>query len=102
MSRGFNATGIASVSYSIDSINGKGEKMKCTQAQFDALTKIYLRWQDKTPHAIMPEDGIEIVPDEDNKINDYIGVWVGGPIPQSRDHGTAMYLGIEKDGYTHS
>ena len=76
--------------------------MECTQAQFDALVKVYLRWQDKTPHVIIPDEGVEIIPDEDNDIGDYIGVWVGGPVPQSRDHGSAMYLGIEKDGHTHS
>ena len=76
----------------------KDAEMKCTQAQFDSLVKVYLRWQDKTPHAIMPDDGVEIIPDEDNDIGDYIGVWVGGgPVPNS-----AIYLGIEKDGHTHS
>lgn len=82
--------------------------MKCTQAQIDALYRIYLRWQDKTPHAIMPIE-FEIVAtwDDDSgkpfmKPGDYIGVWVGGPIPQSRNHGSAMYLGIEADGHTHS
>ena len=46
----------------------------------------------------MPDDGVEIIPDEDNDIGDYIGVWVGGgPVPNS-----AIYLGIEKDGHTHS
>ena len=76
--------------------------MKCTQAQFDSLVKVYLRWQDKTPHAIIPDDGVEIVPDEEYRNGDYLGVWVGGPIPQSRDHGSSLYLGIEKDGHTHS
>ena len=76
--------------------------MKCTQAQFDALVKVYLRWQDKTPHEIIPDHGVEIVPDEEYRDGDYLGVWVGGPVPQSRDHGGAMYLGIEKDGHTHS
>ena len=79
--------------------------MKCTQAQFDALVKVYLRWQDKTPHAIMPGDGLEIVPGDDYTDGDYIGVWVGGPIPVAPvddNRSKAMYLGIEKDGHTHS
>ena len=75
--------------------------MQLTQAQLDALYKVYLRWQNKTPHAIMPTE-FEIVPDEEYRKGDYIGVWVGGPVPQSRDHGAAMYLGIESDGHTHS
>ena len=79
---------------------GKKE-MKCTQEQMDALYRVYLRWQDKTPHAIMPLE-FEIVPYDDYRYGDYIGAWVGGPIPQSGDHGSAMYLGIEKNGHTHS
>ena len=77
--------------------------MKCTQAQLDALYQIYLRWQDKTEHAIMPDE-FEIVPDEDYKLGDYIGVWVGTAPEGSEwphNHGS-MFLGIEKDGYTHS
>ena len=76
--------------------------MKLTQAQMDALYKVYQQWQDKTPHAIMTNDGVEIIPDDEYRDGDYLGVWVGGPVPQSRDHGSAMYLGIEKDGHTHS
>ena len=76
--------------------------MKCTQAQLDALYQVYLRWQDKTPHAIMPDE-FEIVPDDEYRVGDYIGIWVGGPIPTSRiTPGPAMYLGIENDGHTHS
>ena len=75
--------------------------MKLTQAQLDALYRVYLRWQDKTPHAIMPES-FEIVSDDEYQDGDYIGIWVGGPIPLSREHGGSIYLGIEKDGYTHS
>ena len=75
--------------------------MKCTQAQLDALYQAYLRWQDKTPHAIMPDE-FEIVPDDEYKRGDYIGMWVGGPVPQSRDRGSSMYLGIESGGHTHS
>ena len=75
--------------------------MKITQAQMDALYRVYLRWQDKTDADIMPRE-FEIVPDDEYRKGDYVGVWVGGPVPQSRDHGTAMYLGIENDGYTHS
>ena len=75
--------------------------MKLTQAQMDALHDVYIRWQNKTPHAIMPTE-FEIIPDEDCRYGDYIGIWVGGPVPQSREHGSAMYLGIESDGHTHS
>ena len=75
--------------------------MQLTQAQLDAIYKVYQQWQNKTPHAIMPEE-FEIVPDEEYRKGDYIGVWVGGPVPQSRDHGGSMYLGIESDGHTHS
>jgi len=67
--------------------------MKVTQAQIEALYKVYLRWQDKTPHAIMPMD-FEVVEDGFG----YIGVWVGG---EPGEPGS-MYLGIELDGYTHS
>jgi hypothetical protein len=49
----------------------------------------------------MPQE-FEIVPDDEYRVGDYIGIWVGGPVPQSRDHGSAMYLGIESDGHTHS
>ena len=72
--------------------------MKVTQAQMDALYRVYLRWQDKTPHAIMPDE-FEIVPDEESRKGDYIGVWVGGEPGQGNG---GMYLGIEADGYTHS
>ena len=75
--------------------------MKLTQAQMDALYEVYIHWQNKTPHAIMPPE-FEIVPDDEYRKGDYIGLWVGGPVPQSRDHGSAMYLGIESDGHTHS
>ena len=75
--------------------------MKVTQAQLDALYTVYQRWQDKTPHAIMPQE-YEVIADYDYRNGDYIGVWVGGDIPISRDPTGAMYLGIEKDGYTHS
>ena len=75
--------------------------MKITQAQLDSLYRVYQQWQDKTPHAIMPEE-FEIVPDGEYRKGDYIGVWVGGPVPQSRDHGSSMYLGIESDGHVHS
>ena len=75
--------------------------MKCTQAQLDALYQVYLRWQDKTPHAIMPEE-FETVPDYNYRNGDYIGVWVGGVVPTSREETGSLYLGIEKDGYTHS
>ena len=69
--------------------------MKCTQAQIDALYKVYLQWQDVTPHAIMPNEGVEIVPDEDYKTGDYFGVWVGTPAegaewPQSLNHAGRM------------
>ena len=47
----------------------------------------------------MPDD-FEIIEEDDQ--NYYIGVWVGGPTPLSRERGNAMYLGIEPDGYTHS
>ena len=77
-------------------------RLQCTQAQFDALIKVYLRWQDKTPHAILPDDGVEIIPDEDYRVGNYIGVWAGGDIPIDREPTGAIYLGIEKDGYTHS
>ena len=66
--------------------------MKVTQAQMDALYKVYLRWQDKTPHAIMPEE-FEIVPDNEYRKGDYIMVSVGEG---------KLVLGIESDGYTHS
>ena len=72
--------------------------MQLTQAQLDALYKVYKRWQDKTPHAIMPEE-FEIVPDEEYNNGDYIGVWVGGEPGQGNG---GMFLGIESDGYTHS
>jgi len=75
--------------------------MKLTMHQLGALFKVYERWQNKTPHAIMPME-FEIVTIEEYRKGDYIGVWVGGPVPQSRDHGGALYLGIESDGHTHS
>ena len=77
--------------------------MKCTQRQMDALYQVYLRWQTKTPHAIMPM-GFEVVPNDEYRDGDYIGVWVGEPTQghiAASDPG-AMYLGIEKDGHTHS
>ena len=82
----------------------KESMMKCTQAQLDALYQIYLRWQDKTVYPIMPTDP-EIVPDDDYKDGDYIAVWVG--TLQERDNGSticpgSIYLGVEKDGHTHS
>ena len=67
--------------------------MKVTQAQMDALYRVYLRWQDKTDADIMLRE-FEIVPDDEYRKGDYVGVWVGSE-PQ-------MYLGIEHDGYTHS
>ena len=73
--------------------------MKLTQAQLDALYKVYQQWQNTTPHAIMPDD-FEIIEGDDQ--NYYIGVWVGGPTPLSRERGNGMYLGIESDGYIHS
>ena len=66
--------------------------MKVTQAQLDALYKVYQRWQNKTEYDIMPMD-FEIVPDEDYPKGDYIGVWVANK---------SLYLGIESDGHTHS
>jgi len=78
--------------------------MRLTQAQMYALYKVYLEWQGKTPHAIMPSE-FEIVPDDEYRDGDYIGAWVGGEIPRGNypfPPGSAMYLGIEKDGYTHS
>jgi hypothetical protein len=77
--------------------------MKCTQAQLDALYEVYLLWQSATPHAIMP-DNFEIVPDDDLGDGYYIGAWVGGDIPTRRKSLStgAIYLGIEKDGHTHS
>ena len=81
--------------------------MKVTQAQLDALFKVYLRWQDKTEHAIMPEE-FTLVPDDEYRVGDCIGVWVGTP-DADRDKTDkrfnrfgSMYLGIEHDGYTHS
>ena len=71
--------------------------MKVTQAQIDALYKVYLRWQNKTAHDIMPRE-FEVVPSEE--CPGYIGIWVGTPT-DSTPHGS-MYLGIEPDGYTHS
>ena len=75
--------------------------MQLTQAQLDAIYRIYQQWQDKTPHAIMPVD-FEIVPDENYRKGDYIGVWVGESTQQSQSRHGSMYLGIESDGYTHS
>ena len=69
-----------------------------TQAQLDAIYSIYQRWQDKTPHAIMPTN-FKVIPDDEYRDGDYVGVWVGGE-PGYGNGG--MYLGIEKDGYTHS
>ena len=69
-----------------------------TQAQFDACVKVYLRWQGKTPHHIMTNEGVEIVADEDYPAGGYYGIWVGGD-PSDRG---SMYLGIEPDGSTHS
>ena len=76
-------------------------KIECTQAQLDALYQVYLRWQNKTPHNIMPL-GIEIISEDDYKDGNYLGVWVGDSIPDSVYRGNAIYLGIEKDGHTHS
>ncbi len=81
----------------------------CTQAQLDALYKIYQRWQKSTPHAIMPQE-FNILSKEDFLaqcgICNYIGLWVGGPAPEglkkSGKKPTGMYLGIEVDGHTHS
>ena len=70
--------------------------MQLTQAQLDALYKVYQQWQDKTPYAIMPEDFGIIEEDEQNYC---IGLWVGGKPGQGNG---GMYLGIESDGYTHS
>ena len=83
--------------------------MKLTQAQMDALHEVYIRWQDKTPHAIMPTE-FEIVPDDEYRDGDYIGLWVGPPHESDSttlDGGKVrnpgfMYLGIESDGHTHS
>ena len=72
--------------------------MQLTQAQLDALYKVYKQWQNKTPHAIIPVE-FEIVPDDEYRKGDYIGVWVGGE--PGRNNG-GMFLGIESDGYTHS
>lgn len=77
--------------------------LKLTQAQLDALYQVYQRWQNKTPHAIMPEE-FEVVEEEELKPGYNIGTWVGEPDedkewPQSMGY---MYLGIERDGYTHS
>ena len=66
--------------------------MQLTRAQLDALYDIYQRWQNKTPHAIMPEE-FEIVPYEEYRKGDYIMVSVGKG---------GLSLGIESDGYTHS
>ena len=66
--------------------------MKITQAQLDALYRIYQQWQNKTPHAIMPEE-FEIVPDGEYRKGDYIMVSVGEG---------KLVLGIESDGYVHS
>ena len=80
-----------------------------TQAQLDALYQVYLRWQNTTPRAIMPEE-YELISDDDARCNDgsWHGVWVGGPprlsrseIGTEKDRGR-MYLGIERDGHTHS
>lgn len=79
--------------------------MKLTQAQMDALYEVYIRWQNETPHAIMPTH-FEIVPDDGS--DDYIGVWVGFPHDSTTPNGGKihhqgdMYLGIESDGHTHS
>ena len=75
--------------------------MQLTQAQLDSLYNVYQRWQDKTPHAIMPEE-FEIVPDEEYRKGDYIGVWVGGHNDVDNTGLGQMFLGIESDGYTHS
>ena len=74
--------------------------MKMTRDQFDALIKVYERWQHKTEHAILPLDGVEFVPTDEYRKGDYIGCWVGSPT-ETNEHGS-MYLGIEADGYTHS
>ena len=46
----------------------------------------------------MPTD-FKVIPDDEYRNGDYVGVWVGGE-PGYGNGG--MYLGIEKDGYTHS
>jgi len=75
--------------------------MQLTRAQLDALYDIYQRWQNKTPHAIMPEE-FEIVPYEEYRKGDYIGVWVGGHNDVDNTGLGQMFLGIESDGYIHS
>ena len=72
--------------------------MELTMHQLGALFKVYERWQNKTPHAIMPME-FEIVTIEEYRKGDYIGVWVGGEPGQGNG---GMYLGIESDGHTHS
>ena len=79
---------------------------RLTQAQLDALYKVYMRWQNKTPHVIMPLEFKVLSEEEYLKTcgaYNYIGVWVGGPTPEHyKNPGSAMFLGIEVDGYTHS
>ena len=73
--------------------------LKLTQAQLDALYQAYLAWQNKTPHAIMPEE-FEVVAEKDYKTEDYVGVWVAEP--DKRSGKGFILLIIESDGYTHS
>ena len=73
-------------------------EVKLTSEQLYALFKVYLNWQDITPHPIMPES-FEVIPQEDYEVGGYYGLWVGTPIC---DNPGSMYLGIEADGHTHS
>ena len=78
-----------------------------TQAQLDALYQVYLRWQNDTGHPIMPEE-YEIVDEKDYNPGDYIGTWVGYEHNGTTINGGhihhygSMYIGIERDGHTHS
>jgi hypothetical protein len=71
---------------------------KMTPKQFEALCVVYRRWQHTTKHAILPQDGVEIVSEEDYGTG-YLGIWVGAP---HNGNPGGIYLGIEADGYTHS
>jgi hypothetical protein len=68
--------------------------MIVTQAQLDKLYELYQRWQNRTPHPIMPVE-FEIVSEEDYGTR-YYGVWVDGPPNEG------MFIGIEADGYAHT
>ncbi len=65
-----------------------------TVPQWESMHRVCEKW-DSTP---IPEEDIEIIPTIPND-GYYLGMWVGEPM---RGNPGRIYLGIERDGYTHS